>query len=134
MLLKVSQLAKLIDDPAQLIKVFQSIQAPYRSLLIYICRFLLKIISFESQNKMSKANISIIFGPNIFKAPESLGNSDELSITVVEDNFRYIRWLELLLNNFHEIFESEVSFLLLLYRLVSHQAFMMIKKFLCMNF
>jgi hypothetical protein len=58
---------------------------------------------------MSKANIAIIFGPNIFKPPESLGKSADLSITVVEDNFSYIRWLELLLNNFHEIFESEVN-------------------------
>lgn len=73
-----------------------------------MCRFLLKIISFESQNKMSKANIAIIFGPNIFKPPESSA-SNELSISEVEDNFRYIRWLELLLANFNEIFQKEVT-------------------------
>lgn len=124
----------MIDDPAQQIKVFQSIQTPYRNLLIYICRFLLKIISFESQNKMSKANIAIIFGPNIFKSPESFGNSNELSITVVEDNFSYIRWLELLLNNFHEIFEAEVLLICSSNRQGRHRLFMTIKKCPCMNF
>ena len=81
---------------------------PHRNMMIYICRFLLKIISFEAQNKMSKANIAIIFGPNVFKPPEHLANTAELSISVVEDNFRYIRWLELLLNNFYDIFRIEV--------------------------
>ena len=77
-------------------------------MLLYICRFILKIVSFESQNKMTRANLAIIFGPNIFKPPEIAGKIEELTYNEVENNFRYIRWLELLLANFDDVFQDNV--------------------------
>ena len=57
---------------------------------------------------MSRTNLAIVFGPCIFKSPDSKKLNLDASVALIEENFLHVKWMEFLLENFYDIWPSEV--------------------------
>jgi len=92
----------------------------YQNLLDYLIQFLLRIVSKQNENRMNTQNISIVFAPNLLKSPPK--NEDTISSTlyahkiISEEELTELRnttrvqgILDIILNNYEEIFKKEIN-------------------------
>jgi len=91
----------------------------YQNLLDYLLQFLLRIVSKQSDNRMNTQNIAIIFGPNILRSPK-IENTisptlyaykiiSEEELTELRNTTRVQGILDIILNNYEEIFKKEIN-------------------------
>jgi hypothetical protein len=100
----------LSEDVGKIAIAARSIKNPYKSALIYLCRFLISVSALEKTNRMSRTNVSIIFGPCIFKDINVDPNKPvDPGRDLVKENFLYIKWIDYILEHFDEIY-SPASF------------------------
>ncbi|XP_041426135.1 protein FAM13C isoform X2 [Xenopus laevis] len=63
------------DNPDQCTKqlkeLIASLHRAHRNVLLYICTFLIRVASYSDMNSMTLENLSVVFGPSVFRVPFS---------------------------------------------------------------
>ena len=62
-------LFSLAKEPSDWLSAFRKLPQTHAANLIFLLRFLKKLISYSAYNKMTCENVGIVFGPTLFKCP-----------------------------------------------------------------
>jgi len=92
----------------------------YQNLFDYLIQFLLRIVSKQNENRMNTQNISIVFGPNLLRSPPKSDDTisstlhaykviSEEELTELRNTTRVQGILDIILNNYEEIFKKEIN-------------------------
>jgi hypothetical protein len=72
-----------------------------------ICQFLKKITEYSTYNKMVVTNVSIVFGPCLFRCPSDDGTDSPASMSFMSESMKTSQFVKILLENYTALFEVE---------------------------
>jgi hypothetical protein len=93
------------DSPQGIRNVLSKLPKANYLTLKTICQFLKKVTGYSTYNKMVVTNLSIVFGPCLFRCPSDDGTDSPASMSFMSESMKTSQFVKILLDNYSELFE-----------------------------